>query len=100
PTGAPDVKLALFQIKNELERRKGRSYSWEEIAEGVGVHPNTITNQLANYSKSIRYDMLGSMLGYFRSEGLYLEIDDLFTVDGCEGKTLLANEDSTRLVAA
>lgn len=86
-----DVQLALFQLKNELERRTGRAYTWEELAEGFGVHQNTITNHLAGYSKSVRYDMLGEMLAYFAREGLELEIGDLFIVDGKEGKALPAN---------
>jgi predicted transcriptional regulator len=86
------VSLALFQLKNEVERVTGRTYTWEEIAEGVGVHQNTITNHLAGYSKKIGYDMLGDLLDYFRAQGLEIEIGDLFVVDGKEGKTWPAGQ--------
>lgn len=78
--GGITVESNLFALKRELELKKGRAYTWGEIAEATNLNPNTIYGLANNKSKGIRYDTMGALLEFFRREGLEITAGDLFVV--------------------
>lgn len=74
------VESNLFALKRELELKKGRAYTWGEIAEAAKLNPNTVYGLANNKSQGIRYETMAALLGFFRGEGLEIEAGDLFTV--------------------
>ncbi len=70
----------LFALKRELELRKGRAYTWGEIADAAKLNPNTVYSLANNKSQGIRYDTMSALLEFFRGEGLEIGAGDLFAV--------------------
>jgi hypothetical protein len=74
------VESNLFALKRELELKKGRAYTWGEIADAANLNPNTVYGLANNKSQGIRYDTMAALLEFFRGEGLEIGAGDLFTV--------------------
>lgn len=74
------VESNLFALKRELELKKGRAYTWGEIAEATDLNPNTVYGLANNKSQGIRYDTMAALLQFFQGEGLEIQAGDLFTV--------------------
>lgn len=74
------VEFNIWGLRKQLELLLGHELTYEEIARGAGVHPNTIYNLAAN--RSLRVDMrtIEGLLNYFRREGLEVGIEDLIVV--------------------
>ena len=70
----------LFALKRELELKRGRAYTWGEIAEATNLNSNTVYSLANNKSQGIRYDTISALLAFFRGEGMEISAGDLFVV--------------------
>jgi DNA-binding Xre family transcriptional regulator len=75
-----NVKANLFALKRQLELRTGQAYTWEEIAKGAGLNPNTVYSLANDKSQGIRFETMRSLMDFFQREGMEIEAGDLFLV--------------------
>lgn len=75
------VRINVFELKNQLELKERRRYTVQEIAEAVGVTRRTIKEVLNNNSKGIYFDTLVGLIKFFRSRGLDVRIEDILILD-------------------
>lgn len=73
------VKFNLFALQKRLELLKGEPVTREQIAEGAGLHINTIYNLFGNKSKRVDLETIEKLVVYFNNEGLTIDAGDLFT---------------------
>lgn len=75
------LKHNLFTLKRQLEIKKGKEYSWLQIAEATQVHPNTLHNIAANKTRRVDLDIADKLLTFFAAEGMPVTVADLFVVE-------------------
>jgi DNA-binding Xre family transcriptional regulator len=76
------VRTKIFKKLKELETLKGRDYSDVDIAEITGLSRHTVKSVFSDSVKRIDLATLSSVVHFFRSEGLDVEIADLFVMPG------------------
>lgn len=76
--GGVIMDLDLFTLRRRLEILKGEEVPWAVIAEGAGLHPNTVYDLAENRSKRVAIDTLNKLLNYFREQGLDVGPGDLW----------------------
>jgi DNA-binding Xre family transcriptional regulator len=76
-----NVRSNLFALKRQLELQAGRAYTWREIAEASDLTPNTVYGLARNENRGIQFDTMEKLMGFFRKEGLNIEVGDLFLVE-------------------
>lgn len=74
------VRFNLFNLIRRLETLKGRRFSQAEIAEGAGIHPNTVGRVMDNRLRQVHFETLEGLLDYFESQGMPIELSDLLIV--------------------
>lgn len=75
------VNFNLFALRRMLELEKNRSYTWEDIADGAGLHINTIYGMSGNTSKRVDLRTMAKLINFFNREGLEVGPGDLFTLE-------------------
>lgn len=80
------VEFNLFALKKKLELQQGREYSWAEMAASAGLHHNTVSRIGTNKTDRVDLATLARLLGFFRNEGMPVEIQDLFKVASTESE--------------
>ena len=75
------VRMNLYKLRKMLELMHEQNYTWEDIAQGTGLHPNTIYNLAANRRAGVKFRTLAVLLSYFREKGLEVSISDLLVED-------------------
>ena len=75
------IKLQVFELKNELERRQGRSIANREITRATGIQPHTIGYMMKNEVVRVSLPTLTALLAYFREQGLDIGPGDLLGED-------------------
>ncbi len=71
----------LFNLKQQLEMKKGREYSWAEIARLAGLHRNTIDRIAANQTGRIDLSTITSLVAFFHSQGMTVDVSDLINIE-------------------
>lgn len=74
------VKLNLFALKKDLEKKVGHDMYWTDIAALSGISRQTWDRMYGGKADRIEFGTLGKLLTFFRSQGLDITIADLFVV--------------------
>lgn len=75
------VRFNLFSLQKRLELQRGEPVTQEEIAEGAGLHINTIYGLFKNRSKRVDLETMEKLIAYFNNQGLEIDAGDLFTTE-------------------
>lgn len=73
-----ETQFNLLEWKHRLERHHGATYSWNKIAEGAGIHVNTVTGIATNESTRVDRKTITALVNFFRREGLDVHSSELF----------------------
>ncbi len=79
--GRYKVKFDLVRLRKRLELQEGRNYTWDEIADGAGLHINTVYGLANNNSKRVDVRTMEKLINYFKREGLDVGPGDLFALE-------------------
>jgi hypothetical protein len=74
------VKSNLFALRRQLELKTGRDWPWSQIAKAANLNPNTVYSLANDRLGGIQYETMGKLMDFFRSEGLEIQVGDLFEV--------------------
>lgn len=74
------IGFNLQQLKRRLELAKNRDYTWTDVSERAGVPYNTLLRMVHNEPESMHRPSLTKLYHFFRSEGLNIDVGDLFTM--------------------
>lgn len=74
------VKLNLFALKKDLEKKAGHDMYWTDIAAQSGISRQTWDRLYSGKSDRIELGTLGKLLTFFRGQGLDVTIADLFVI--------------------
>ena len=75
------IRLNLFTLKNEMERRDRRTITIQEMADATGLSRQTLAGFLNDDEfKAIYSDTLISLIRFFRSRGMNVGISDLLVL--------------------
>lgn len=72
------VVFNLFAVRAQMEAHLNRRVHWQEIAAGSGLNINTVVNMANNKTSRVDCETLTKLLRYFRSQGLPIDVGDLF----------------------
>lgn len=78
------IRLNLFALKNEMERKHRRNITIQEMADATGLSRQTLAGFLNNKDddfKAIYSDTLISLIRFFRSGGMNVGISDLLVLE-------------------
>lgn len=75
------TKYNIFALRAQLEAKANRPYPWQEIADAIGVHRNTVQNLSANRTSTLDLVVADNLVEFFRSQGMYIRFIDLFFID-------------------
>jgi transcriptional regulator with XRE-family HTH domain len=75
------IKFRLYELRKRLELKKGRDYSWEEIATQAGVSRSTIDRMVSNRKSRFDLEAIEKLLAFFEREGLATELTDLVVLE-------------------
>lgn len=81
---ASKITLDLLGLKHRLEQLHRREVPISEIARGAGVSENGLYKSFRGEYSGVQFDTLGKLLDYARSEGLDIQIGDLFRVESSD----------------
>jgi hypothetical protein len=72
------VLFRLGQVRRDFQAKKGRDYTWQEVAEGAGLHVNTVYDIASNRATRVDLATLGCLVDFFHNEGMPIGVGDLF----------------------
>lgn len=84
------MRFNLFNLKQRLQERNGKEYSWNEIARRAGLHAHTVRGIAGNDNARVDLDTLRKLLSFFREEGMEISIQDLIVEEENTGEMLPA----------
>lgn len=76
------VRHNLFELYLRLQRHHKRPFTWKEIGIGTGMYGNqvaAIIKQEQTERTSLTNGTIYAFLKYFRSQGLDVDFNDIFT---------------------
>lgn len=76
----PTIKFNLFLLRQELETRQRRRYSWEEVARKSGLSSRALIGMVHNQHKQVRFTSIQGLLSFFHNEGMPIGLQDLLVV--------------------
>ena len=71
----------LFRQIAALEAKTGKPYPLQVVAAKAGVHRHTIETLVAGKAQGIHFSTLGALVDFFASEGMPLDLNDLFHLE-------------------
>jgi transcriptional regulator with XRE-family HTH domain len=74
-----EVEFHLFALIKQLEIKKGEKITVAEVAKKAKLHRNTVQRISDNETERVDLTTLAKLRNYFRSEGMPIDIGDLFT---------------------
>lgn len=75
-----NVAFNVDWLLRQLSAKNNRDYDKVTVAVLSGISRTTITSITNNENKRVDFETLGKLLDFFQSEGMPIEIQDLFTV--------------------
>lgn len=75
------IRVKVFELKQELERHEHRSYSVQEIADAAGISRHTLTGLLERDVKTVYFETLIALLQFFRTRGLAVGLHDILVLE-------------------
>ena len=74
------VEHRLRLLMAELSHKLGHTVTIADVARATTASPNTISSYVNNKNERISLRVIGLIIGYFRSHGMDIGMDDLFTI--------------------
>lgn len=74
------VKFNLKQLLRELEAQNKRDYEYQQVAKACRLSRFTVSAIANNDNVRVELPTLAKLLDFFKSEGMPVTIDRLFTV--------------------
>lgn len=77
------VKPRFFSCLMDLQTKKLKVYTWQEIGEALSMSRQAAQNLFMNTPSDngfIKYATLASLMDFFAREGMSVNLDDLFEI--------------------
>ena len=75
------ITFNLFDLKQNLEKHRGKEMSWAEVGRRSGVHPNTLTAIQLGRARRVDLETLEKLYNFFHAEGMPIVPGDLFKLE-------------------